>query len=155
MCLYTCTFVVTCLYPPRLIHTLTPPPYAPRQLLPHTWPHPAHPHRARRKKTVPRRGTIFPPCGGQSLWICQSNSGPSSLGSRAQQAHSAPPVDGGLWNELPDSRLWRCAFVRQLQGGIDDWLHLCFRNRATPETLDLQWSELSQVQQKTPCCVRK
>lgn len=107
------------------------------------------------QKTVPRRGTIFHPCGGQSLWICQPNSEPSSLGSCAQQAHSAPWVDGGLWNEPPDSRLrWR-AFVRQLQGGIDVWLHLCFRNRATPETLDLLWSELSQIQQKVSCCVRK
>lgn len=47
-------------------------------------------------KTGMRRGTVFHPCGGQSLWIRQPNLGPSPLGSRAQQALFNPPEDGGL-----------------------------------------------------------
>lgn len=101
-----------------------------------TLPIPAGPvaKKKTKKKNSPKQGNHFAPLwGGYSLWICQPNLGPSSLGSCAQQAPSAPPVHGGLWNEPPDSRLWRCAFVQQLQGGIDDWLHLC-----VCETLDLQ-----------------
>lgn len=54
---------------------------------------------------VPRRGAISPPaCGGQSLWICQPNSGPSSLGSGAQQAHSTPqPQWMGVFEKSPQT----------------------------------------------------
>lgn len=47
-------------------------------------------------KTGMRGGTVFHPCGGQSLWIRQPNLGPSPLGSCAQQAFFSPPEDGGL-----------------------------------------------------------
>lgn len=43
-----------------------------------------------------KKGTVFHPCGGQSLWIRQASLGPSPLGSRAQQAPTTPPEDGGL-----------------------------------------------------------
>lgn len=106
-------------------------------------------------KTGMRGGTVFQPCGGQSLWIHQSNLGPSPLGSCAQQAPFSPPEDGGLWNESPDSRPWRHAFVLLQQGGIDDWLHLCVCERATPETLSCSWENPREHNRKQPCCVRK
>lgn len=119
MCLRMCMCVLWHAY---LLHTsfdCLPLLHNPKQL-PHTWPHPAQPCRACRKKGV-RRGTVFHPCGGQSLWIRQPSLGPSPLGSSAQQAPTSPPEDGGLWNEPPDSRLQRHAFVRGLQGGWGHW----------------------------------
>lgn len=99
------------------------------ELLPHTWPRPAQPRRACRKKGM-RRGTVFHPCGGQSLWIRQPSLGPSPLGSGAQQAPSSPPrgrrplkwaprlqtpetwlcpvAAGGHWWLTPSLCLWTC-----------------------------------------------
>lgn len=48
------------------------------------------------QKTAMRRGTVFHPCGGQSLWIHQPNLGPSPVGSHAQQVLFNSPEDGGL-----------------------------------------------------------
>lgn len=99
------------------------------QLLPHTWPHPAQPCRAGRKKGM-RRGTVFHPRGGQSLWIGQPSLGPSPPGSGAQQAPLQPPrgrrplkwaprlqtpetchclaAAGGHWWLTPPLCLWTC-----------------------------------------------
>lgn len=144
--IYACVYVCACVCcdrpvsstPPLTAHPLLHTP----QLLPHTWPHPTQPCGAFCKKTRMRRGTVFHPCGGQSMWICQGSLGPSSLGSSAQQAPTTPPEDGGLWNEPPDSRLQRHAFVWGLwgSGGIDDWLHLCVREHATLEMLNYSYT---------------
>ena len=117
--------VVTCLSPPHLHPSSIPP-----ELLPHTWPHPAHPCRACRKKKGMRRGTVFHHCGGQSLRIRQPGLGPSPLGSGAQQAPLQPPIGrrplkwaprlqppetclcpvaaGGHWWLTPSLCLWTC-----------------------------------------------
>lgn len=84
--------VVTCLSPAHLLpllHTL-------QATAPHlTWPCPALQGQSQKKRKK-RRGTVFYPCGGQSLWIRQPSLGPSPVGSGAQQAPSSPQEDGGL-----------------------------------------------------------
>lgn len=97
-----------------------------------------------------RMGTVFHPCGGQSLWIHQPSLRSSTLGSGAQQAPSIPlqpPKRQRPLNWPPDSRLQRRAFVWHLWGGIDDWLHLCVCEHANLEAL--HYSTMTGQ----PCCM--
>lgn len=142
--------VVTCLHP---LWPPAPPPYPPAAA-PHLTP-PCPALQALSQNRM-RRGTVFHHCGGQSLRISQPSLGPSPLGSGAQQAPCSPPVDGGLWNEPPDSRLWRHVFVQWLWRGwgINDWLHLCVCDHAHQQ----RWITVENFcgdNREQPCCVRK
>lgn len=91
-----------------------------------------------------RRGTVFHPRGGQSMWIRQPSLGPSPLVSGAQQAPSSPPrgrrplkwaprlqtpetclcpvAMGGHWWLTPSLCLWTChARVAELQLRKPSW----------------------------------
>lgn len=81
-------------------HTYPSSTCAPPAPAPHLTP-PCPPLQAQSRGEEP-----FPPpaCGGQSLWICQPNSGPSSLGNVAQQAHSTPqPQWMGVFEMSPQT----------------------------------------------------
>lgn len=85
---YVHVIAVTCPSPPHLLRPPTPPPYPPATA-PHLTP-PCPALQGLSQKGM-RRGTVFHPGGGQSLWISQPSLGPSPLGSGAQQAPSSPP----------------------------------------------------------------
>lgn len=93
-CIHThaCVCVCACMCCDMPISS-TPPPYPPATA-PHLTP-PCPALQGLSQKGM-RRGTVFHPCGGQSLWIRQPSLGPSPMGSGAQQAPSSPPEDGGL-----------------------------------------------------------
>lgn len=126
------------------------------QLLPYTWPHPAHLCRAsRKKKGMRREGTVFRPCGGQSLQISQANLGPSPPGACAQQALLSPPSGLRSLKWAPRLQTAETCLCPLATGG-HWWLtpSLCLWTRHARDG-ELHLRRPSQIQQKTATLCQK